>query len=315
MSAAPADSRTKRPFAERWRDRLLCEWWSIGICEQSIGLVLESGSLGPVRWLAPRRGSAYRADPFVWPGTGRVLCEEVPLATGIGRIVVLREEGGDFVPEARLLDDGIHRSYPFVWTENDAAFVLPEASAGGPTILYQMAGDGALIAIATIAPSQRLVDATLFSAGGYQWIAATDCAYGSNNNLCLFYADRIAGPWHPHRGNPVKRDISSARPGGTPFRHREKLFRPAQDCTGGYGAALVINEIVTLTPDAFEEHIVCRLAPDPRGPFPDGLHTLSSDGTRCFVDGKRLVFVPMVVARKIGRRLHPGRLMGTGRQQ
>lgn len=287
----------------RSRKRLLCEWWSIGICDRSIGTVLECGALGPVRWLAPGRGSAYYADPFVWPGTGLLLCEEFPLATGIGRIVVLRERGGTLHREATLFDDSTHRSYPFIWSHCGVDYMLPEESASGPTTLYRMSPDLSLLPVAIIAPDRRMLDATIFDAGGRIWIAATDTGLGKNDNLCLFYADRPEGPWHAHHANPVLRDNRLARSGGTPFHHRNRLYRPSQDCTNGYGEALVIAEILTLTPDDFDQRIVCRLTPDPLGLFPDGLHTLTVDGERCVVDGKRLIFVPGEIGRKIHRRL------------
>lgn len=308
-----ASNAAGRGFRRTWQDRLLCEWWSIGVCERSIGAVLDAGALGPVRWLAPNPGAAYRADPFVWPGTDLLLCEEVPLATGVGRIVALRERNGEFEPVATLLDDGTHRSYPFVWHHGPDRFLLPEAAASGPATLYRLPpwSPGAPpvpppLAIATIAPDRSLVDPCIFAANDFLWIAATDVAYGRDNNLCLFFATRPGGPWQPHPGNPVIAGRRTARGGGTPFHHRGRLYRPAQDCTETYGGALVITEILTLTPDKFEDRIVCRLAPDPAGPMPHGLHTLSSDGDRCFVDGKRLVFIASVVAGKIRRRLfHP----------
>lgn len=297
--------RPSRGFVRTWQDRLLCEWWSIGICDRPIGTVLEEGALGPVRWMSPARGAAYLADPFPWPGTGLILCEEVPLATGIGRIVALRTPSGamGFAPAARLLDDGIHRSYPYAWRHDGADYLLPEAAAGGATILYRLRADGTLHALPPIAPRRRLVDASIFAENDRLWIAATDLAFGTDNNLCLYHADRPEGPWLAHRDNPVIRDRRTARGGGTVFRHRGRLYRPAQDCTKRYGGALVIAEVLALTPSAYAERIVCRLDPDPNGPFPHGLHTLSTDGERCFVDGKRMVFVPGIVAAKIRNRL------------
>jgi hypothetical protein len=297
------DPAPRRSFRSTWRDRLLCEWWSIGICARSIGEVLDQAALGPVQWLEPACGTAYRADPFIWPGTGLLLCEEVPRDTGIGHLVILRERDGVFSPLQRLLNDGTHRSYPFIWQDGADSYLLPEAAAGGPTILYRMSPNFDLAPVATIAPDRRLVDATLFSTAGKLWIAATDLAYGSDNNLTLYYADQPSGPWLAHHQNPVVIGRRTARSGGTPFQHGGRLYRPAQDCTDTYGGALIISEITSLTPEAFAERFVCRLAPDPHGRFPHGLHTLSSDGERCFVDGKRLVFDPQVVAGKIARRL------------
>jgi hypothetical protein len=101
----------------------------------------------------------------------------------------------------------------------------------------------------------------------------------------------------------VKLDIGSSRPAGTPYRVDGRLYRPAQDCSGAYGAAVVINEIVTLTVDMFEERPVARLAPMADGQLPDGLHTLSAFGVLTLVDGKRMIFAPGLALRRLVRRL------------
>jgi hypothetical protein len=46
-------------------------------------------------------------------------------------------------------------------------------------------------------------------------------------------------------------------------------------------------EIVVLTPEAFTERPALRLNPDPRWPYPDGLHHLVVDGTRVYFDAKK----------------------------
>ena len=68
-------------------------------------------------------------------------------------------------------------------------------------------------------------------------------------------------------------------------------MRPAQDCSRTYGGAITFNRIVRLTPTAFEEEVVGRLAPEADGPYPDGLHTISSAGGVTIIDGKVLRFV------------------------
>jgi len=52
-------------------------------------------------------------------------------------------------------------------------------------------------------------------------------------------------------------------------------------------ACQVINRVTRLTPDEFEEEVAAHLRPDPAGPCPDGLHTLSAVGGLTLVDGKR----------------------------
>src|SRR6185369_10054576 len=97
----------------------------------------------------------------------------------------------------------------------------------------------------------------------------------------------LAGPWRPHRRSPVKFDVRSARPAGTPFEHGGQIFRPSQDCSETYGGAIRINRILRLTAEEFDEETVAVLRPDANGPYPAGLHTLSAFDEWTLIDGKR----------------------------
>ena len=79
--------------------------------------------------------------------------------------------------------------------------------------------------------------------------------------------------------------------------HMGRLYRPAQDCSEVYGQRIVINEVLALSPADFEERIVAVVEPDKNGPYPDGLHTLSSFGDMTLVDGKREQFIWQAVVR------------------
>src|SRR5439155_12990002 len=87
-----------------------------------------------------------------------------------------------------------------------------------------------------------------------------------------------------------KCDITSARPAGVPFWVAGSLIRPAQDCSRSYGGAITLNKIHELTPTRFREETVASIVPDPRGPYPDGIHTLSFVGDSMLIDSKRHVF-------------------------
>jgi hypothetical protein len=69
------------------------------------------------------------------------------------------------------------------------------------------------------------------------------------------------------------------------------LYRPAQDCSNTYGARVVLNRVLVLTPGAFCEEAAATVDPDPKGRYPGGLHTLSKLGNQTLIDGKRSVFV------------------------
>ena len=161
------------------------------------------------------------------------------------------------------------------------------------------------IKVATLLKDVAAIDSTLFQYEGRWWLACTDQEQEEHLRLFLWHAPDLHGPWTPHTGNPVKTDVRSARPAGTPFVHEGVLYRPAQDCSTGYGAAVVFNRVLKLTPTEFSETPVARFAPDARGPFPDGTHTVSAVGDVTLIDGKRYLFHPpafKAALRKLLRR-------------
>ncbi len=290
-------------FLTRWQQRLFTEWWSIGYTTKPMREIVEGGLLGTVQWLAPRVGTDYLADPFAWPGTGRLLCEQRTIFEGNGRIVALGPgPDGTFHQISTILAGGGHHSYPGVVQDGEAVYFLPEAPQRGGTVLYRLTEDSDPVPVCTVAPGHRLADPTLFAYRDRYWIAYTDLDIGEHNNLCLLHAPSVEGPWQPHRCMPVKIDVCGARSAGALLRIGDVLFRLGQDCAQTYGAGLVIHRVDLLTPDDYRETVVTRLRPDPSGPFPHGLHTLSAGDGRVWLDGKRHVFSLSSLIWKIRRR-------------
>jgi hypothetical protein len=288
--------------ADRWRSRVTSESWAVGQIRCSPRTVLQ-GRLPDVTWTILPNASDNFADPFPWPGRPEaVLCERYDRSSGHGEIVTVSNNGQIVAP----FDLGLscHLSYPFTWSEPDGRhFCVPESSEARQTIIFELDASGVASRHAVIDTQRAAGDPTLFRHEGRYWLAYCDRDLGQHDTLCLMYADRLEGPWIPHRLNPVKIDVRSARPGGTPFRLDGALFRPAQDCSHTYGGAVTINRVLSCTPDSYEEISVAVLRPDPRGPYPDGLHTLSVAGDMFLVDGKRLNVGLTTLLRKAAARL------------
>jgi len=288
-------------WLSKWHDRLTVEWWSIGASTAPIDRVLTGGGLGNIAWHRVQTGSRYLADPFPWPGTNRILCEEMPISDGVGRIVAVAEAEaeGTLSPPAVVFEDGYHHSYPCTLLDGETVYCVPEATRRGATRINRLDDDGTLVPICDVAPHARLADPTLFRWNGLYWLGCTDLDLGGHDNLCLLYATDVTGPWTPHARWPVKIDIRGARPAGMLFNLNGRLFRPGQNCAATYGAAVSVHEILTLSETDFQETLVAELRPDKAGPFPHGLHTLVHDGERFWIDGKRFVLDLRVFWKKL----------------
>ena len=123
-------------------------------------------------------------------------------------------------------------------------------------------------------------DGRLWLAAGSQTLAGTR-AGSSWDALSLFFADRLEGPWTPHPMNPVVVDVRGARPAGELFEADGALWRPSQDCSRGYGSALMLCRVERLTTEDYAETPTAHLAVPgteraAAGSF--GPHTLNSAG-------------------------------------
>ncbi len=268
------------------------EEWNVGVLYQPIAALLGDRPSLNVRWVpAPNKG-AYRADPFGYLGSDgqlNMLYEKFEYATGIGSIARIRPKRDNILKRSRtMLSNGSHLSYPYVVEHDGVVYVVPENAASGRVDLYKVnEANEALEPVGTLL-NEPLFDPTLFAHEGRWWLAGTKAPL-TNVALYLYHGPSLLGPFTPHALNPVKFDVRSARPAGTPFVHDGALYRPGQDSSRTYGGRIAMNRIVELTPTAFQETTVKFVGPI-KGAYGQGLHTLCALGDITLVDGKRWTF-------------------------
>lgn len=264
------------------------EQWHVGVAEQSIVDLYRSGDLGRVRWLRAPSKRHYIADPFGVAADDTILVEAFDHVTRRGHIAALDlgSSSADLDMRAVLRTSG-HMSYPYLLADGGELYCIPETCDRRQVVLHRAIGfPDRWETTAVLVDGFAAADATVVRHDGRWWMFCIDDELGPETNLHIFHAPELRGPWSPHLLNPVKTDVRSSRPGGTPFVVDGTLIRPAQDGSRGYGGRLVLNAVRTLTPTAFEETAVAGLTPDGHSRYRHGIHTLSSWGDRTLVDGK-----------------------------
>lgn len=286
-----------RTAGEGWRSLVRHDHWNIARVDRPISSFLRTDHAGPgpIQWLPRPKSFEFQADPFGVLREGRLIVffEHFSYRTNRGTIATIANGEGR-VPVKIGPQPGVHLSYPYLVEVEGRLLCIPETHEATEIALYQVERfPDRWIKVANLIEGAAIVDATLFRHEDIWWLAGSEpSAKGASCELHLWYAKAIEGPWRSHAANPVKIDIRSARPGGTPFYEDGVLYRPAQDCSRSYGGRIIINRVVTLSPTAFRETEAAIVEPDPMGPCPDGLHTLSKVGHITLIDGNRFIFSP-----------------------
>jgi hypothetical protein len=287
-----------RRFRSLLKDLFAHEQWNIGLIRAPIHAVLSGVHRLHIEWFDAPLRHEFVADPFGVMRDGKltVLCEYLDQRNPRGVIVASDERGSAASRTAVQIGPEIpvHLSYPYLLEVDGKLLCVPETHEAREVALYELVEfPSRWRKVAVLLRDQPFVDATPFFFDGLWWLAASEVASkGKNSELHLWWAPKLEGPWTPHAQNPVKVDVRSARPGGTPFVHEGFLYRPAQDCAATYGRRIVINRVLELTPDEFREEVATAVEPDRAGPCPAGVHTLSAVGDYTLIDGKRVLFVP-----------------------
>lgn len=296
---------------------LFSETWNVGVVAAPIHRFLDPHFRPEVKWLPEMGGLKFLADPFALPVEDRltIFVEEFDYARYQGYISTIdfHEEEPCSVPSV-VIDEGVHMSYPFLLRHRGELYCVPEMCLNCEVRLYRFEpGRNAWTAAGTIISGFPAADSTMVEFEGRWWLFCTHRDDYPDAKLYIWHADDLFGPWQPHCMNPVKCDVTSSRPGGTPFLHEGSFYRPAQDSSRGYGGALTINRVTRLTRDAFQEEPAVRISPIKDSPYPDGIHTISSAGHYTVIDGKRMAFLAPRLKTKVVHKLRRARQMMVGR--
>ena len=326
MAAPPPSQKPTGPvaFIAAWlrrrlrsvRARNTIEIWNIGIAPRPpLEALVKGGTIAGVTWLPHPPELTFRADPFGWIDTAGRTCiahERFDYRAGKGTLEVAHlQSASEKLSFEPLADLPVHASYPYLMPVPGMLLCLPEVNESGRTLLFKIETEPMrLTYVATLFDDVPMSDGTIFRLGEHHWLFGTRADRDSQLRLYAWFSRAVDGPWTPHPLNPIKCDITSARPAGTPFWADGSLIRPAQDCSRSYGSAITLNRILELTPTTFREETVARILPDPNGPYPDGIHTLSFVGDSILLDGKRHVLRWNATAlnRVFLRRRHERRL-------
>jgi hypothetical protein len=278
-------------------NKLFCyEYWNVGIVHRPIHSFLkEEEERLDIEWIVERK-DMYLADPFVYKIGDKlqIIMEELnhKVVKGfISEATVPQNGSGESAFRQATISTASHMSYPYILEYEGEIYCVPETSERMEVPIYKLNQENAnWQKVETLIKDFPAVDSTIIKYQGLWWLFCTKANstfHSHNNELYIFYSDNLMGEWKPHALNPVKVDVRSSRPAGTPFIYEDSLYRPSQDCSKTYGGRISLNKIKKLTPFEFEEETIKYIEPNKDSIYPDGVHTITSAGEMTVLDGKR----------------------------
>ena len=249
----------------------------------------------------------FYADPFLFEKDGKTYLFLEDLRYSEGRALISCCElnpDGTHGPIVEVLRRPYHLSYPFLFEENGEIYMIPETKANRTVELYRATNfPNEWTLESVLLDNIYAADATIHQSDGKYWMFAgiSNGRYSNCDELAIYFADALKGPWTPHPANPVVSDVRRARPAGALFRDQGRLIRPSQDCARAYGYAIVFSEVITLSETEYDERPIARL--DPGWVKRNlGTHTYTRTGQFEVIDGN--------FAAKISTAAQPGSLAG-----
>jgi hypothetical protein len=234
------------------------------------------------------------ADPFVLQRDGRyyIFLEEKMFSQFRGHIAVIELTRDGVASDATpVLTLPHHLSYPCVFTWGGDTYLLPESHDAGALTLYRARSFPMEWEPVMQVLNDNVVDPTMAEIDGRWWLFATrrsapglDC-----DELYAYWSTSPLGPWTPHRRNPLKSDIRSARSAGRLFQRDGEWYRPAQDGASRYGSSIRLMRLHMLTESDFAEVEVAALAPEWDSGL-HGMHTINGDGALTVIDLRRSIW-------------------------
>lgn len=286
--------RIENFFKKIWHKLFEVEQWNIGVANCNIAQFLTMPNQ-KIHWLKNTPLSEFRADSFglVKGDKKFIFFEKYDRIQRKGKISVLEiGENLDILSEKDVLEERHHLSYPYIFSHAEKNYALVESHRAKELALYEVSQDLQFKKIKVIFDNLEVVDPSIIFHENKFWLFFS-LANEGDAKLYIAYCDRIQGEWKMHPKNPVKNNAASARSAGEIFEHNGILYRPAQNCSRSYGAAIIINKIIQLTTEEYEESEEMEITPNQLGKYPLGLHNIASLGKNItIIDGKKRFFVP-----------------------
>ena len=202
--------------------------------------------------------SVILADPFlfIWNNRLFLFYEHLKKWYGKGRICMrYTDDLINWSEEIEILNEPFHLSFPFVFEDDGAVYMIPETGEDHSISLYKAVDDS----LAKWKRVKKLIegeipwyDSVVLKKGSSYYLFT-----GHDNLKCqtqhLFVSNNLLGPYKEHPMSPIYNGRDGGRNAGSIIDHNGTYYRPVQMCIDSYGAQVSIMQIKCITPTDYQE--------------------------------------------------------------
>jgi hypothetical protein len=288
-------SKTER---SDYLSKLYFKQWTIGIATGRMEEVIRSRNFKvDIKWLEPQSKITFQADPFPLVsenGEVSILYEDFSIEENYGNISVMTLDSMHNPKEKKiLLDTGSHLSFPFIFSENNRYYVIPESVKSNSLSCYEYDPKSRTLRFIREIMKKPLYDPVVFKKDGKYWLFGTEFRDRKSYDLYVFHSHDLTGPYVSIPGNPVQTGLDGIRAAGNFIEVDGEIYRPTQNCRNEYGESITINKIKRLDENGFEEEAYMTIVPgekDLRENNIHTIHTINVSGNLIIVDGNKWTF-------------------------
>lgn len=200
------------------------------------------------------------ADPFLFEHKGELFLfyEYQKKRYGLGELHMRKTSDlKEWSSDKLVLKENFHLSFPNVFEDNGNIYMLPETGADGSIRLYKATDDSLEhweLSNTIIRDGRMWSDSDIVRKDGHYYLYSSIHSR-KKPEPHIFVSDSPEGEFRELSYSPLESDPAKARNAGRFFSYDGKLFRPAQDCSKGYGKQLSILEIKKMDENGYYEEM------------------------------------------------------------
>lgn len=261
--------------------------WQIGVIHSNLKKFIFSKDIPQINWVTCEF-NVYQADPFgIEKGGNLHLYYEEFLKEknyAVLKCMVLNTDLKK-IHDQIILDDGTHKSFPFLFESDDNLYMMPESGALNRLEIFECTEfpfkwkqKHQILDFACSDAILQKIENTWFLF--YTKSKIPD----ENKTLYLRKSENLFGDWNLQTETIVNDSNYSSRNAGSIYKLDEEYFRFAQNCSNSYGENVVIKKVNCFHFNDYSETVICEKHLPNNG---NGFHTLNATDSFVLVDRRR----------------------------